>query len=108
VIADLRDNLLHRTMSFASQKKPCRLAGREDEQQGTWPEMLKMLILVCSANVSPVDCQLETALDVIHGPQVASVMECGVQGQALVARTTVLRHAPNEYMKIKCSPQKRG
>jgi hypothetical protein len=66
--------------------------------------MLKMLILVCSSNLSPADCQLETALDIIHGPQVASVFECGMASQALAARTTILRRAQGEYMKVKCSP----
>ena len=68
--------------------------------------MLKMLILVCSSSVSPPDCQLETALDVIHGPQVASIFECGMASQALAAQSTILRNAPKEYMKVKCSPAK--
>lgn len=68
--------------------------------------MLKILILVCSSSVSPPDCQLETALDVIHGPQVASVFECGMASQVMAARSTILRNAPGEYMKVKCSPVK--
>ena len=68
--------------------------------------MLKMLILVCSSSVSPPDCQLETALDVIHGPQVASVFECGMASQVLAAQSTILRNAPKEYIKVKCSPVK--
>lgn len=68
--------------------------------------MLKMLVLVCSANLSPADCQLETALDVIHGPQVASVFECGMASQVMAARTTLLRRGQGEYMKVKCSPLK--
>jgi hypothetical protein len=66
--------------------------------------MLKMLILVCSTSVSPADCQLETALDIIYGPQVASIFECGTASQTLVARTSILRRADGEYMKVKCSP----
>jgi hypothetical protein len=65
--------------------------------------MLKMLILVCSANLSPADCQPETALDIIQGPQVASVFECGMASQVMAAQTSILRHAPDEYMKVKCS-----
>lgn len=68
--------------------------------------MLKMLILVCASSVSPSDCQLETALDVIHGPLVASLFECGLASQAITARSTILRNAPHEYMKVKCSPIK--
>jgi hypothetical protein len=66
--------------------------------------MFKMLILVCSSNLSAADCQVETALDIIHGPQVASVFECGMASQALVAQTSILRRAPGEYMKVRCSP----
>ncbi|MDW6026503.1 hypothetical protein SAZ10_32555 [Mesorhizobium sp. BAC0120] len=65
--------------------------------------MLKMLILVCSVNVSPADCQQETALDIIQGPQVASVFECGMASQAMAAQTSILRHGSDEYMKVKCS-----
>jgi hypothetical protein len=68
--------------------------------------MLKMLILICSANVSPAECQVETALDIIHGPQVASVFECGMASQVMAARTSLLRRAPGEYMKVRCSPLK--
>jgi hypothetical protein len=68
--------------------------------------MLKILILVCSSSVSAPDCQLETALDVIHGPQVANVFECGMASQVIAARSTILRNAPAEYMKVKCSPVK--
>jgi hypothetical protein len=65
--------------------------------------MLKMLILVCSASLSPADCQPETAIDIIQGPQVASVFECGMASQVMAAQTSILRHAPDEYMKVKCS-----
>jgi hypothetical protein len=57
-------------------------------------------------NVSPADCQLETALDIVQGPQVASVFECGMASQALVAQTTILRNGASEYMKVKCAPVK--
>jgi hypothetical protein len=68
--------------------------------------MLKMLILICSANMSPADCQVETALDIIHGPQVASVFECGMASQVMAAQTSLLRRGPGEYMKVRCSPLK--
>jgi hypothetical protein len=68
--------------------------------------MLKMLILVCSTAVSPANCQLETALDIIQGPQVASIFECGMASQVLVAQTLILQRSKGEYMKVKCSPAK--
>lgn len=64
--------------------------------------MLRILILICSTEVSPQDCQRETALDVISGPQVASVITCGLQGQALAASTAAIGRRPDEYMKIRC------
>ena len=76
--------------------------GNNHDNEGT-TAMLKMLILVCSANLSPADCQPETALDIIQGPQVASVFECGMASQVMAAQTSILRHAPDEYMKVKCS-----
>lgn len=68
--------------------------------------MLKMLILVCSANLSPADCQVETALDIIHGPQVASVFECGMASQVMAAQTSLLRRGQREYIKVRCAPVK--
>jgi hypothetical protein len=65
--------------------------------------MLQIMILVCSVNVSPVDCQTETALDIISGPQTASAISCGMQGQALIASTSFARQRPGEYVKIKCT-----
>lgn len=69
--------------------------------------MLQILILICSTNLSPADCQMETALDVIHGPKAASITGCGLEAQALLARTTLLR-GPDEYAKIKCRPPARA
>jgi hypothetical protein len=68
--------------------------------------MLQVVILICSASLSPVDCQSDTALDVIVGPQTANAMMCGLQGQAYVARTAIVGRSPNEYIKIRCSPLK--
>ena len=65
--------------------------------------MLQIMILVCSVNLSPADCQLETALDVISGPQAESVISCRLQGQALIAATSIARRGPGEYIKIRCS-----
>ncbi len=65
--------------------------------------MLQIMILVCSVNLSPADCRVETALDVISGPQAQGVVSCGLQGQALIAATSFARRGPDEYIKIKCS-----
>ncbi len=66
--------------------------------------MLQILILVCSASLSPTECKPETAMDVISGPETASPMTCGLQAQALMARTTIAGRASGEYLKIRCEP----
>jgi hypothetical protein len=68
--------------------------------------MLQVVILICSTNLSPMDCQSNTALDVIYGPQTSNAMMCGMQGQAFVARTAIVGRSPNEFIKIRCSPLK--
>jgi len=82
-----------------------RYTVRRTTRRGNY-RMLNMLILICAANVSAPDCQVETALDIIHGPQVASVFECGMASQVMAARTSLLRRAPGEYMKVRCTPVK--
>ena len=64
--------------------------------------MLRILILICSADVSPPDCQRETALDLISGPEVVSVFSCAMQGQAVLASTANIGRRGNEYVKIRC------
>lgn len=68
--------------------------------------MLQMLILVCSINLSPSDCQADTALDVIRGPKVANAMECGMHGQAYIAQTALMTRGTGEYLKIRCTPSR--
>jgi hypothetical protein len=70
--------------------------------------MLQILILVCSTSLSSVECQIETAHDVINGPQVASVFECGRQGQSLLARTATLGRSPDDFVKVVCKPMKKA
>ena len=66
--------------------------------------LFKMLILVCSVALPHADCQPNTALDVIQGPEVANELMCGFQGQAYLATTALGVHlGRNEYLKIKCS-----
>ena len=66
--------------------------------------MLQILILVCSSSLSSVECQVDTAHDVISGPQVASLFACGLQGQSLLAQTATLGQAPGDFVKIVCTP----
>ena len=66
--------------------------------------MFKVLILVCSINITPADCQMDTAVDVISGPEAANQSVCGLYGQAYIADTALgaaLRD--DEYVKVKCT-----
>jgi hypothetical protein len=66
--------------------------------------MLKMLILICSSSVSPAECGVDTASDVIHGPNVAGIMACGLGGQVMVAETAGIGRHPGDYLKVACIP----
>ena len=61
-----------------------------------------ILILVCAIGVSRTDCQPETAVATIRGPQVQNELMCGFFGQATLAGTAVAPREGLEYMKIMC------
>jgi hypothetical protein len=63
--------------------------------------MFKVLILVCSMNLAPQDCQMKNAIHIIAGPMVSSELSCRLSAQNLIVRTAV---APTdaEYVKIQC------
>jgi hypothetical protein len=63
--------------------------------------MFKVLILVCSMNLAPQDCQMKNAIHVIAGPMVSSELSCRLSAQTLIFRMAV---APTdaEYVKIQC------
>lgn len=65
--------------------------------------MFKMLLLVCATGVSPADCQIETAIDVIHGPATASAAACAFQGQAQLADTALPIRPGESYLKVRCT-----
>lgn len=70
--------------------------------------MFQVLILICSVNLAPADCQIETALDLIKGPPAASEVMCGLHGQAYVAQTSLMPHTASEYVKVKCMRPAKG
>src|SRR5262245_39461185 len=41
------------------------------------PAMFQILLLVCAIDISRANCQPDTALDVIRGPEVSNEMMCG-------------------------------
>ena len=65
--------------------------------------MFKVMILVCSINLSPADCQMDNAIDVINGPDAQNEMMCGFYGQAYVADTALTGQRSDEYVKVKCT-----
>lgn len=65
--------------------------------------MFKVLILVCSINLAPADCQTDTAVDVVSGLEAGNQSICGLYGQAYIADTALgaaLR--ADEYVKVRC------
>lgn len=65
--------------------------------------MFKVLILVCSSALSPSECQVDSAVSVINGPEAPDARICGLNGQAYLAETALAAKHEDEYVKIKCS-----
>ncbi|WP_342237023.1 hypothetical protein [Inquilinus sp. OTU3971] len=65
--------------------------------------MFKMLLLICATGVSPGDCQIDTAIDVIQGPVTASAAACAFQGQAQLADTALPIRPGETYLKVRCA-----
>lgn len=61
-----------------------------------------ILILVCATSLSHSECQPETALTMIRGPQVQNELMCGFLGQTTLASSAVAPRPDREYAKIMC------
>ena len=70
--------------------------------QGIPMNPFAVIILICSANLVHSDCQPNTALDVIRGPNVANELMCGLMGQTTIAATAISPRESQEYVKILC------
>lgn len=68
--------------------------------------MFQMMILVCALGVPRAQCQADTALDVLHGPQVVNELMCGLHGQAMMAGTSLIGRNKGEYIKLTCARAK--
>ena len=65
--------------------------------------MFKVIILICATSVQPNDCQPQTALTVLHGPDANNEIACGMQSQAYLANSAIGRDlSKDEYIKIMC------
>jgi len=65
--------------------------------------MFKVLILVCSTALPHGQCQVDTAVSVITGPEAPDARLCGLNGQAYLAGTSIGALHEGEYAKVKCS-----
>lgn len=65
--------------------------------------MFKVLILICSLSLSPDQCQTDTAVTVITGPEASNLAMCGLHGQAYLANTALAEKHEGEYVKVTCS-----
>jgi hypothetical protein len=71
--------------------------------------MLKTLILICATAMPRADCSIDTAAAVVQGPDAASLMECGLHGQAYLAGTALTGYlADGHYLKISCGGDPRA
>jgi predicted amidohydrolase len=59
-------------------------------------------LLVCMSGTPQSACTRDTAVDVIAGPENATLGYCSPLAQQYVARTTLL--PPGRYLKVLCRP----
>lgn len=67
---------------------------------------LKVVLLICGVATPRPDCTLDTALDVINGPDLGALAACDLQSQAYIASTALAgRLDEQHYLKILCRPE---
>lgn len=65
--------------------------------------MIKVLILICAVTTPRAECQRETALSVLQGPDVKNELLCGLHGQAYLAGSALAQSlTASEYVKVTC------
>jgi hypothetical protein len=65
-----------------------------------------IVILICSTALSHSDCQPDTALDVVRGPQVNNPVLCALDAQTMLARTDLAQAGRAQYVKVVCTRSK--
>jgi hypothetical protein len=65
-----------------------------------------IVILICSTALSHPDCQPDTALDFVRGPQVDNPVMCALNAQTMLARTDLVQAGGAQYMKVVCARSK--
>jgi hypothetical protein len=63
-----------------------------------------VIMLICGTNISMPDCTVDTATDVVRGPDANSIFDCGYTGQAMIASTALGPGlGKDQYLKIVCA-----
>lgn len=65
---------------------------------------MKAVILVCALSMSRPDCSVETAANVIRGPEANALAQCGLLGHAHPASAQLVGYLDGDnYVKIVCA-----
>ena len=65
--------------------------------------MYKVLLLICTVGMHQSECTVDTAVNVIRGPDAYDLASCGLKSQAYLAGTVIGRNLTHgEYPKIIC------
>ena len=65
--------------------------------------MFQILALVCLIGMAPADCQTNTAIKTMRGPEAANEVQCGLYGQSYFAEMAQDELAEGEYLKLMCT-----
>ena len=66
--------------------------------------MMNALLLICALSTPQADCSVDTADAVIQGPEAASLVECGLHGQAYIAGGALAGYLDDaHYLKVACT-----
>lgn len=70
--------------------------------------MMQTVLLICALATPQADCGLQTADTVVQGPEAASLVECGLHGQAYIAGGALAGYVDDgHYLKVSCTPSPR-
>ena len=71
--------------------------------------VMTTLLLICALGTSQADCSIHTAQAVIQGPEAASLVECGLHGQAYLAGGALASYLDEwHYLKVSCTAGRRA
>ena len=65
--------------------------------------MFQVMVLVCAISITPAECQTNTAIKTLRGPEAANEVECGLYGQVYFAQMGQHRLTKGQYLKIMCT-----